>query len=180
MVLLAAVDWLHYLFMIPLALLSVFLVLVILVQRGRGGGLTGALGGMGGQSAFGTKAGDLFTRITIIVAAIWVLLSMASLKILNQRSATAGLNPNARSRATAPVIPGAPGTGTALPPITGDGKAGPTTTDGSATTDPGAMPKGGETSAPPAAAPKADATPAPAPATPPADVGTKPAEPAQP
>ena len=74
------VDWLHYLFMIPLALLSVFLILVILVQRGRGGGLTGALGGMGGQSAFGTKAGDLFTRITIVVAAIWVLLSMASLE----------------------------------------------------------------------------------------------------
>ena len=67
-------------------LLSVFLILVILVQRGRGGGLTGALGGMGGQSAFGTKAGDLFTRITIVVAAIWVLLSMASIKVLAQRT----------------------------------------------------------------------------------------------
>src|SRR5262245_31835989 len=126
MFLTAALSWQHYLFMIPLALLSVFLVLIILVQRGRGGGLTGALGGMGGQSAFGTKAGDLFTRITIIVAAIWVLLSMASLKVLSGRSATAGLNPNARSRPTAPVIPGGPGTGTALPPLTGDGKTEPT------------------------------------------------------
>jgi preprotein translocase subunit SecG len=93
MAFLAAVDLKHYLFMIPLMLLSVFLILVILVQRGRGGGLTGALGGMGGQSAFGTKAGDLFTRITIVVAAIWVLLSMASLKVLNQYSGTANLNP---------------------------------------------------------------------------------------
>src|SRR6266481_2641499 len=83
MLLLAAVDWRHYMFMIPLMILSVFMVLVILVQRGRGGGLTGALGGMGGQSAFGTKAGDLFTRITIVVAALWVLLSMAALKVLN-------------------------------------------------------------------------------------------------
>lgn len=98
--LLATVTALHYLFMIPLGLLSVFLVLVILVQRGRGGGLTGALGGMGGQSAFGTKAGDLFTRITIVVAAIWVVLSMASLKVLNQASSTAGLDPNARGKAT--------------------------------------------------------------------------------
>jgi preprotein translocase subunit SecG len=89
--LVAAVDWRHYIFMIPLMLLSVFMILVILVQRGRGGGLTGALGGMGGQSAFGTKAGDLFTRITIVVAAIWVLLSMASLKVLNQYSSTGGL-----------------------------------------------------------------------------------------
>lgn len=98
--LLATVTPLHYLFMIPLGLLSVFLVLVILVQRGRGGGLTGALGGMGGQSAFGTKAGDLFTRITIVVAAIWVVLSMASLKVLNNASSTAGLDPNARGKAT--------------------------------------------------------------------------------
>ena len=28
---------------------------------------------MGGQSAFGTKAGDLFTKITIGVAAVWIL-----------------------------------------------------------------------------------------------------------
>ena len=45
---------------------------MVLVQRGRGGGLAGALGGMGGQSAFGTKAGDLFTRITIGVATVWI------------------------------------------------------------------------------------------------------------
>ena len=48
---------------------ALFLILLVLVQRGRGGGLSGALGGMGGQSAFGTKAGDLFTRITIGAAA---------------------------------------------------------------------------------------------------------------
>lgn len=80
---LIALAWQHYAFMIPLAVLSVFLTLVILVQRGRGGGLTGALGGMGGASAFGTKAGDLFTKITIAVAFVWIILSMASLKFLN-------------------------------------------------------------------------------------------------
>jgi preprotein translocase subunit SecG len=51
--------------------LSLFLILLILVQRGKGGGLTGALGGPGGQSAFGSKAGDTFTVITIVVASIW-------------------------------------------------------------------------------------------------------------
>jgi len=59
---------------ILLFVLSLFLILLILVQRGRGGGLTGALGGMGGQSAFGSKAGDLFTRVTVVVAAVWILL----------------------------------------------------------------------------------------------------------
>jgi preprotein translocase subunit SecG len=81
--LLFALHWTHYAFMIPLALTSLFLILIILVQRGRGGGLTGALGGMGGASAFGTKAGDLFTKVTIAVAFIWIVLSMASLKVLN-------------------------------------------------------------------------------------------------
>ena len=51
--------------------LSLFLIMLILVQRGKGGGLTGALGGPGGQSAFGSKAGDTFTVITIVVASIW-------------------------------------------------------------------------------------------------------------
>jgi preprotein translocase subunit SecG len=47
---------------------------------------------MGGQSAFGTKAGDLFTRITIVVAAIWVLLALASVKFLNLEGSRGGLN----------------------------------------------------------------------------------------
>ncbi|MFN9877681.1 MAG: preprotein translocase subunit SecG, partial [Planctomycetota bacterium] len=34
---------------ILLILTSAFMILLILVQRGRGGGLTGALGGAGGQ-----------------------------------------------------------------------------------------------------------------------------------
>jgi preprotein translocase subunit SecG len=29
---------------------------------------------MGGQSAFGTKAGDTFTKITIVTAIIWIVL----------------------------------------------------------------------------------------------------------
>ena len=64
---------------------SLFLILLILVQRGRGGGLSGAFGGAGGQSAFGTKAGDVFTRITMFVAGFWILLSIASIFFLNDR-----------------------------------------------------------------------------------------------
>lgn len=55
---------------------SLVLILLILIQRGRGGGLIGALGGSGGSSPFGSRAGDTFTRITLIVAAVWMLLIM--------------------------------------------------------------------------------------------------------
>lgn len=65
-------------FLILLFLASLFLILLVLVQRGKGGGLAGAFGGMGGQSAFGTKAGDLFTKVTIGVAFFWILLCMGA------------------------------------------------------------------------------------------------------
>src|SRR6516165_5357187 len=58
-----------------LMLVSLFLMFVILLQRGRGGGLAGAFGGLGGQSAFGTKAGDVFTVITVVTVIIWVILA---------------------------------------------------------------------------------------------------------
>ncbi|MEC9092408.1 MAG: preprotein translocase subunit SecG [Planctomycetota bacterium] len=55
---------------------SGFIILLVLVQRGRGGGLTGALGGMGGQSAFGAKAGDVFTKITVVSTFVWIILCL--------------------------------------------------------------------------------------------------------
>ena len=64
--------------MVLLFLTALFLILLVLVQRGKGGGLAGAFGGMGGQSAFGTKAGDMFTKITVGVAAVWIVLCVFS------------------------------------------------------------------------------------------------------
>jgi preprotein translocase subunit SecG len=64
-----------------LLLTGLFLILVVLIQKGKGGGLSGAFGGVGGSSAFGSRAGDAFTRFTIIVASIWVLLIMLLVKV---------------------------------------------------------------------------------------------------
>lgn len=56
-----------------------FLMLIVLIQRGRGGGLSGAFGGGGGGGgAFGAKTGDVFTWITVIVATVFVLLAVVS------------------------------------------------------------------------------------------------------
>ena len=66
---------------ILLFLTAVFLIVLVLIQRGKGGGLAGAFGGMGGQSAFGTKAGDLFTRITVGVAAFWIIFCIICVKV---------------------------------------------------------------------------------------------------
>ena len=67
---------------IVLFLLGLFLILLILIQRGKGGGLVGALGGIGGSSPFGSRAGDTFTRFTIYVAAIWLFLTMLQVRAI--------------------------------------------------------------------------------------------------
>jgi len=51
------------------------LIIVVLLQKGRGSGLSGAFGGMG-QTAFGTRIGDVFTWVTIVLAGVFLLLAV--------------------------------------------------------------------------------------------------------
>ncbi len=57
-------------------LIGIFLILVVLIQKGRGGGLASAFGGSGGQSVFGSKTGDMLTWVTIGVTVVFFLLAM--------------------------------------------------------------------------------------------------------
>lgn len=75
-------NFLNFLWLIT----SVFMILVILIQKGRGGGLAGAFGAVGGSSAFGTKAGDLFTKITVGVFAVWLFLGMGLVHLMTTSS----------------------------------------------------------------------------------------------
>lgn len=70
-------------------LLSLFLICLVLIQRGKGGGLAGAFGGVGGSSAFGTKSGDVFTKVTIFAAIAWFILSLILVVLYNQPRASA-------------------------------------------------------------------------------------------
>ena len=92
----------------------VFLILVILVQRGRGEGLAGAFGGGGGGSAFGAKTGDVFTGITVGLAGLFLLLNVAGNYVfLPPEPDTAGAVRPAPPSAPAPVQ--APETDTPAP-----------------------------------------------------------------
>jgi preprotein translocase subunit SecG len=84
------VDFLIYVLITLLWITSIFLIILVLIQRGRGGGLAGALGGMGGQSAFGAKAGDTFTRITVGVASAWILICISLFYIYSHRQLYTG------------------------------------------------------------------------------------------
>ena len=74
--------------------LGAFMILLILIQRGKGGGLIGALGGAGGSSPFGSRAGDQFTRLTIYVALTWLILTMIQVKAIQVEARERGYNTN--------------------------------------------------------------------------------------
>ena len=100
-----ASSFINYVMCTLLFITALFLVLLVLVQRGRGGGLTGALGGMGGQSAFGTKAGDMFTRVTMITAGVWIVLCMVTIKLFSSQDPWAG-STGVKQKVSGPVDPG--------------------------------------------------------------------------
>lgn len=54
-------------------IICVLLMFVILIQKGRGGGLSGAFGGAGAHTAFGAKTGDVFTWITVVLAGLFIV-----------------------------------------------------------------------------------------------------------
>src|SRR5438128_10484703 len=91
-------DALFWIFMVLFLTVSVFLTLLILIQKGRGGGLASAFGGSGGNTAFGSKTGDVLTWATSVVFGGFILLAVA-LNLFADAGNTAG---------QAQVLPGAP------------------------------------------------------------------------
>src|ERR1700690_4452327 len=80
-------SWLPGPLNLILLVLGAFLILLVLIQRGKGGGLIGALGGSGGSSPFGSRAGDSFTRLTIYLALIWLFLTMVQVRAITAAAA---------------------------------------------------------------------------------------------
>lgn len=56
---------------------AVVLILLILLQKGRGAGLGGAFGGGAAGGVLGTKTGDFFTWVTIILVVAFLVIAIA-------------------------------------------------------------------------------------------------------
>jgi len=74
--------------MVLFLLCSVILVLLVLIQRGRGGGLAGAFGGPGGHSAFGTKTADVFIKATAVLGAIFFILAVVTALVMRYQQSS--------------------------------------------------------------------------------------------
>ena len=102
-------------------LVSVILILVVLLQTGKGADLAGAFGGGGSQTAFGSRgAATVLSKMTTAAAVIFMLTSF-TLAMLSSRGSASVLDsgdvpaatstPPATPAAPAPAEPGASGDG---------------------------------------------------------------------
>ena len=90
MITFAVSFWVHLLNTFVL-LAGLFMILIVLIQRGKGGGLAGAFGGAGGSSPFGSRAGDAFTKFTLIVAAVWAIAIILEVKLVQTAGAASSV-----------------------------------------------------------------------------------------
>lgn len=79
---LVAVAWYSHALNAIVVGVGLLLMLLVLIQRGKGGGLAGAFGGVGGSSPFGSRAADAFVKVTLYMAAVWILLIMIHVKVV--------------------------------------------------------------------------------------------------
>ncbi|QDU22414.1 preprotein translocase subunit SecG [Urbifossiella limnaea] len=114
---LLAVWWVSHVLNVLVVGIGLFLMLIVLIQRGKGGGLAGAFGGAGGSSAFGSRAADAFVKITLYLAAVWVLVIMIHVKVVKYEiSEDANVNQiEVPAEKAAPAQQG--GGGNQLPPV---------------------------------------------------------------
>ncbi|MEK6643733.1 MAG: preprotein translocase subunit SecG [Planctomycetota bacterium] len=121
--------------LVTIGMVSVAILMIglILLQKNRGSGLSGAFGGVGGHTAFGTKTGDFLTWVTVGLTTVFLLLAIIGNYVFEPvKSVTAtqtqtppppGATPGQPSGAppvqlqTTP-IPNAPGSGAPAAPVT--------------------------------------------------------------
>src|SRR5213592_1934101 len=86
-------------------IVSVFLILVVLVQQGRGADLAGAFGGGGSQTAFGARgATTILHKLTTTFFVLFVITSL-SLAILQARPRGSVMSGTKSAPIKAPVAP---------------------------------------------------------------------------
>lgn len=77
-----AAAWYSHAINAVVLVIGFMLLLLVLIQSGKGGGLAGAFGGAGGSSPFGSRAADQFVKITLWLAGVWVLVIMIHVKVV--------------------------------------------------------------------------------------------------
>ena len=101
-------------------LACLLLVGLVLIQKGRGGGLSSSFGGgSGGHTAFGSKTGDVLTWATSILFALFIVLAVGLNLMANHiHTQLTGATPNRAPPTTQPAQIGGPNSNLPAAPTT--------------------------------------------------------------
>ena len=148
---LAQISWTVRLLALAFVAVSVFMMLVILIQKPKGGGLSGAFGGTGGSdsSFVGAKVGDFLTILTIVCFVAFLLLGMGLTWAINPAENAAAAGRAAEEEAAAAAA------GDAMTATPADADAGLTDEPVAVPADAGPADDAGIDGLPPAALPNA-------------------------
>lgn len=89
-------------------LVCLFLIFVVLIQKGEGGGLGGLAGGSAVDTAFGAKADMTWKRATFIAAMLFIVLALALGVLKRPRSVTKIVQNPPPAPPMAPAVPNPP------------------------------------------------------------------------
>jgi len=81
--------------MVFFIIIAILLVLLVLVQNEEGGGLGGMFAG-GSNSAFGSRSGNILTRTTTVLGALFLVISFG-LALMNRAPSTSGVEAAGRA-----------------------------------------------------------------------------------
>lgn len=96
------------------------LILIILVQKGRGGGLSGAFGGAMASGILGSKTGDFLTWVTIVLTGIFLILAVIMAKFYRHGVSDYGMERPAQQQVPTTQQTGPSGDAAEQAEITGD------------------------------------------------------------
>ena len=89
---LLAVSFIMNVVAVLFVLCCIALILIILIQKGRGGGLSGAFGGGMASGILGSKTGDFLTWVTIVLAGVFLGLAVIMAKFYREEVSDYGAN----------------------------------------------------------------------------------------
>jgi preprotein translocase subunit SecG len=114
--LLLKVPFIMHIISVVWILCAVILILVVLIQKGRGTGLSGALGGGMASGILGTKTGDFLTWLTVVMVSVLLLLTVVMAKFYRPTASRVSEPPAAQTQPVTP--PAQPPQGQGLPGMT--------------------------------------------------------------
>ena len=119
---LLAVGFIMKVIAVLFVICCVALILIILIQKGKGGGLSGAFGGGMAGGILGSKTGDFLTWVTIGLVGVFLTLAVVMGKFYKPAVSEFGEVPPARQEL--PISPEQPSPSVGIEDTTSDVNAG--------------------------------------------------------